>query len=488
MIFRQVFDEKLAQYAYLVACERTGEAILVDPERDVDRYIRLAEREGVRIVAVAETHIHADFLSGARELADRYGARLFLSGAGGEDWRYEWIEDGDYDVRLLADGDDLSIGEIRIDVLHTPGHTPEHLSLLVTDGGGGADRPMGLLTGDFVFVGDLGRPDLLESAAGMAGEMEPAARRLFHSAERFLELPDHAQVWPGHGAGSACGKSLGAVPQSTVGYERFENGAIRAMREGEEAFVQEILSDQTDPPLYFARMKRLNQHGVPPLGPLPVPRPLAASDVGPLAARLTEGEVAVIDTRVNTRAFMRRHLPGSLYAPLERAFPTDVGSVLDDPGLPIYLVLEEGRVEEAVRDLVRIGFDRIEGTLTPETLEAFFGGDEGERTGTRAAIPEIDFDELERERHDEGALVLDVRYGTEHAEAHVPGAMNVAYTRLPERLREIPADRTLLVHCSTGVRSAVAAAYLAREGRSVKYVGGRFSRWRKEHGEAGAGR
>ena len=173
MLFRMIYDEKLAQGAYLIGCQRTGEAIVIDPERDVDRYIRLAQQEGLRITAVAETHIHADFLSGARELAERVGAKVYVSDEGDADWKYQWLDaksgGGSYDHQLLRDGDRFSVGNIEFHVMHTPGHTPEHISFLVTDHGGGADEPMGIVTGDFLFVGDLGRPDLLETAAGQAG-------------------------------------------------------------------------------------------------------------------------------------------------------------------------------------------------------------------------------------------------------------------------------------------------------------------------------
>ena len=164
LLFRQIEDDKLAQYAYLVGCQKTKEALIIDPERDVDRYVAVAAAAGLEIVAVAETHIHADFLSGARELAEQHGVRLYLSKEGGPDWQSFWAQDSDYDVRFLADGDTFKVGNIEVKALHTPGHTPEHMSFLITDLGGGADAPMGMATGDFVFVGDLGRPDLLESA------------------------------------------------------------------------------------------------------------------------------------------------------------------------------------------------------------------------------------------------------------------------------------------------------------------------------------
>ena len=218
MFMRMIYDEKLAQAAYLLGCQRTGEAIVIDPERDVDRYVDLAAENGLRIVATAETHIHADFLSGSRELAEQVNAKVYVSDEGDADWKYQWL-DG-YEHQLLRDGDTFSVGNIDFQVMHTPGHTPEHIAFVVTDRGGGATEPIAIATGDFVFVGDLGRPDLLETAAGQAGAMEPSARRLYKTVGRLADIPDFVQVWPAHGAGSACGKALGAVPMSTVGYEK----------------------------------------------------------------------------------------------------------------------------------------------------------------------------------------------------------------------------------------------------------------------------
>ncbi|MCP4938870.1 MAG: MBL fold metallo-hydrolase, partial [Phycisphaeraceae bacterium] len=260
MLFRLIYDDDLAQASYLVGCQRTGEAIVFDPERDIDRYLDLAAAQGLRIVAAAETHIHADFLSGVREFAVRGNAKAYVSGEGGADWQSEWVDGCDH--RVLRDGDTFEVGNIRFTAVHSPGHTPEHLSYLVTDLGGGADTPMGVITGDFVFVGDLGRPDLLESAAGIEGMMEPSARTLAASAQGFLRFDDHLQVWPAHGSGSACGKALGAVPQSTVGYERRFNHAL-SLAGDEQAFVDHILAGQPEPPAYFARMKAWNRDGVP---------------------------------------------------------------------------------------------------------------------------------------------------------------------------------------------------------------------------------
>lgn len=477
MLLRQIFDPKLAQYAYLIGCQRTGEALIIDPERDVDRYLTLAAEEGLRITAVAETHIHADFLSGARELAERGGVTLYLSAEGGADWQYEWAAPAEakprgYQVRLLHDDDTFRVGNIEIRALHTPGHTPEHLSFLVTDHGGGASEPMGIASGDFVFVGDLGRPDLLESAAGMAGQKDPSARALYRSTERFLALPDFLQVWPAHGAGSACGKALGAVPTSTVGYEKRTNAALDAARQGETAFVESILAGQPEPPPYFATMKRLNREGPPILGGLPEPRPLAAVQLAEILDRSeTDGvDRVVVDTRLDRRGFMAGHLAGAIYAPLDRSFPTIVGSYLR-PEQEIVLVVEEDRLDEAVRDLVRIGLDRVSAYIEPETLE------DPALAPHRRAIPVIDFVVAENRRDQPGVTVLDVRRATEYAEEHLPGSVNIAHTRLLPRLDEVPASDEILVYCRSGARAASAVSALERAGRRVVLVDDLLARW-----------
>ncbi len=459
MFFRQIFEPKLAQNAYLIGCQQTGEAIVIDPMRDVDRYIDIAAEEDLKIVAVTETHIHADYLSGARELAARVGATAYLSDEGDDDWKYQWSGDAEHEVRLLHHGDTFSIGKIELEAVHTPGHTPEHLSFMVTDRGGGANEPMGMASGDFVFVADLGRPDLLESAAGVAGQMEPSARTLYRSVQRFLELPDYLQVWPGHGAGSACGKALGAVPDTTVGYERRFNAAIAAAARGEDAFVDAILEGQPEPPLYFGRMKRLNKEGPVLLGDLPRPAALAAEELAALAGRQ---DVAVVDTRLDRQAYMAGHLPGSLYAPLDRTFPTITGSYIE-AGMPIYLIAEADRVDEAVRDLVRIGLDEIVGYAPPELLT---------EVGPTLPLATTEVADFARAAELSGAdsLYLDVRRQTEFDAGHVPDAHNIAHTRLLARAGEIERDKRLLVYCRTGARAAAASSLLERLGHDVVYV------------------
>lgn len=465
MYFKQIFEPNLAQYAYLIGCQRTGEALVIDPMRDVDRYVELAQAEGLRIVAVAETHIHADYLSGAREFADRFGVRLYLSDEGDEDWKYRWAVSGAYDFVPVLHGDTFNVGNIGFTVVHTPGHTPEHICFLVTDHGGGADAPMGIASGDFVFVGDLGRPDLLETAAGQAGARTPAAKALYRSVQQFLELPEYLQLWPGHGAGSACGKALGAVPESTVGYEKRFNGSIQAALRGEDAFVEAILDGQPEPPLYFARMKRDNKNGPPLLGALPQPARLDAAAVQEHVGNL---RVALLDVRADRSAFMRSHVPGSLYAPLDNAFPTVAGSYIFPEETIILLVEDEAQVPEAVLNLIRIGLDRVEGYALLADLEGRI-----EMTATR----EINTADLEDWRHRPGMAVLDVRRSAEFESRHIEGATNIAHTRLRAHLDTLPTTPTWLVHCRSGRRSAVATAMLERHGYQAVYVDGLFTEW-----------
>jgi hydroxyacylglutathione hydrolase len=476
MLMRMIYDDKLAQASYLIGCQRTGEAIVIDPERDIDRYIRFAEREDLRIVATAETHIHADFLSGSRELAERLGAHVYLSGEGGPDWQYGWLDrsisNGPYRHRILGDGDTFVIGNIEFRALHTPGHTPEHMCYAVTDRGSGATEPMGILTGDFIFVGDLGRPDLLETAAGQAGVKERSAHDLFHSVRRFSSMPEYLQLWPAHGAGSACGKALGAVPQTTMGYERRFNPAIRAASD-ETGFIDFILSGQPEPPLYFARMKKENRDGPAVLGALPMPQEMAAGELSMLDPQLA----VIADTRP-WDSFRRGHIRGALSIPLDNQFNTIAGSYIQAEQR-IYLVAPRSRVEEAVRDLVRIGLDNILGYVEPAAMDQYAAA--GGRT---VAIEEITPAGLKRQRASDAVLVLDVRRAAEFASERIPGAVNIAHTRLAERLSELPRDRPIVVQCRSGVRSARASALLKREGfKDVANLAGGIVAWEDEGGE-----
>jgi hydroxyacylglutathione hydrolase len=465
MLFRQIFDPKLAQYSYVIGCQATGDAIVVDPMRAVDTYFDVAAREGLRIVAAADTHIHADYLSGLRELAERPGVTVYASGEGGSDWQFEWLRGHGYAQRIVRHGDHFMVGNVRFDVIFTPGHTPEHVCFLVTDTASGSPIPVGLLSGDFVFVGDLGRPDLLETAAGQAGTMEASARTLYRSLVHFRALHPAVQVWPAHGAGSACGKALGALPMSTVGYELAANAALRAAT-SEDAFVAYILDGQPEPPLYFARMKRDNRGGPPVLGKLPAPRRMLPGKLADLAGATG---VAVLDTR-EWSAYAHAHLPGALFAPLNRAFNTIAGSYVPEKTV-IYLIVEEGRLREAVVDLVHVGLDDVAGYATPEMFLEYAA------RGKVAKVAEIEVDDVERAVA-AGAFLLDVRRAAELAETgRIPGAHNIAHTRLLERIAEVPKNRPVVVYCRTGRRSTYAAGLLDRLGYRATNVAGGIESW-----------
>lgn len=467
MLVRQVYDAKLAQYAYLIGCPATGEAAVIDPERDIDRYLALADSKNLRIVAAIDTHIHADYLSGLREFAER-GVTVYASDEGGPDWRYEWLIGSRYDCVLLNDGDTFHVGNIEFRAVHTPGHTPEHLSYLIRDTGGGADEAIAIASGDFVFVGDVGRPDLLETAAGLHGTMESGARQLFHSLERFRGLPEYLQVWPAHGAGSACGKALGDIPLSTVGYE-LRNNASLAAAASERSFVDYILAGQPEPPPYFARMKRDNRAGPNVLGAVPQPRQLDLEDLHDLVGTT---DAVILDTR-ERHDFFAGHLRGAILAELDYQFCTIAGSYIDE-NEALYLVVDEARVDEAVRALIRIGLDDVRGFMTPRTLSRFASAG-GPLEHTEA----IDMREMERRRNaDDAVRILDVRGKAEFDSRHVPDALNIAHTRLRTRLEEVPRDAQLLVHCRSGGRSAAAVSLLARLGYHATQVDDRIDRWR----------
>ena len=461
MLLKRFYDAGLAQASYLIGCQATGESIVVDPNRDVEQYVRAAADEGVKITHVTETHIHADFVSGSRELAARAGAQLLLSDEGGADWSYAFAEtDG---ARLLKDGDTIRVGKVRLDVHHTPGHTPEHLSFIVTDSAA-TDRPMGVLTGDFLFVGDVGRPDLLERAAKIAGTMDASSRALYHSVQRFKQLQDYLQLWPGHGAGSACGKSLGAVPSTTLGYERLANWALTAPNE--EAFVADVLAGQPDPPRYFAQMKRINRDGPRVLGGVArVPR----LDDSQLESVLRNGRL-VVDTR-SAVVFASGHVPGTINLPLNRNFTTWAGSLL--PYDQDFLLIADGAPDDAVRALRMIGLERVSGWFGTSAVEAWRSA--GHAIGVTQQLSPADLDKLMQA----GAVeVVDVRDPSEWSASHLPRVANLPLGQLPDRLAELPRDRPIAVHCQGGGRSAIAASVLRANGfANVSNVPGGFGAW-----------
>ena len=466
MFLRRFYDDGLAQASWMIGCQKTGDAIVIDSNRDIRQYLEAAAAEKLRITQVTETHIHADFVSGTRELARATGAALLLSAEGGPDWQYAFAAtDG---ARLLRDGDVITVGNIRIAVLHTPGHTPEHLSFLVTDTAA-ASEPIGIVTGDFVFVGDVGRPDLLEKAAKVANTMEAGARQLFHSLERFRALPDFVQVWPGHGAGSACGKALGAIPTSTVGYEKRFNWGVATTDEA--TFVRMVLEGQPEPPLYFAEMKRINRDGPAILGGFPSP---TAGDRDALERALA-AEAVVIDTRP-AAVFGAGHVPGTLNIPLNKSFSTWAGWLVSYD-IDIQLIADDERaMASAVRELAMIGLDRVTGWYPSAVVTAW--RDAGRHLGMIATLEPATLAPMLAA---DAVTLLDVRNRSEWEAGHLPHAHHIPLGHLAARLAEVPRDRPVVVQCQSGARSAIAASHLRRLGRSdVSDLLGGFQRWATE--------
>jgi hydroxyacylglutathione hydrolase len=457
MLLKYFYDQGLAHASYMVGCQRSGEAIVIDPGRSVDQYIKAAEAEGMRIVGSAETHIHADFVSGSRELADRVGAKLYLSDDGPADWKYTYADQ--YDAVLVKDGDVFKVGNIKFEVLHTPGHTPESISFMLTDEGGGANEPMGIFTGDFVFVGSIGRPDLLETAAGMIGTAETGARQLYHSMLKFRQLPDHLQVWPAHGAGSACGKGLGAIPSSTVGYEKRFNPALQYT--DEQQFVDYILADQPETPFYFAVMKRVNKVGPELLRNL---KPVDAID----PARLpdTAKKELVVDTSPSAE-FSKAHVAGTINVP--------AGSLVQWAGFfvdydkPVYLLTESATLENQLRSLRSIGIDHVEG---------FFDAKAVEKAGLRTASYSNASPQDLKPRIDSGEMnLVDVRAETEFSAGHIAGAKHHFLGRLLREAVEIDRTKPIVAQCLGGGRSAIATSVLRRAGFDVTNMQGGYKAW-----------
>ncbi|MGA9227060.1 MAG: MBL fold metallo-hydrolase [Mesobacillus sp.] len=454
MYFKSFFDEQLAHMSYLIGCQRTGEAIVIDPARNIQPYFDVAKKEGFNISAATETHIHADYLSGARELAHHHGAKLYVSDEGDKDWKYQYVDQ--YEHELLTEGSTFKIGNIHFDVIHTPGHTPESISFLLTDKGGGANEPMGIFTGDFLFVGDVGRPDLLEKAAGVAGTSESGARQMFESLRKVEKLSDFLQVWPAHGAGSACGKSLGAVPMSTLGYEKKFNWAFQIKEE--EKFIEELLAGQPEPPKYFAQMKKLNKTGPELLRKEETPK-VSLSDAA---------NAVVVDTRP-AKEFAAGHAEDTINIPYNKSFTNWSGWLLNYDQ-DIVLIAEQDQLADIKKSLQSIGLDQVTGYVVPTELSR----DLEEYKN----IPASNAKEL---MEDEDYFVIDVRNQSEWDSGHIPGGHHLMLGTLTDNLDEIPKDKKIIAHCQSGARSAIGTSLLLKNGfKDVLNLEGGFSAWEKE--------
>jgi glyoxylase-like metal-dependent hydrolase (beta-lactamase superfamily II)/rhodanese-related sulfurtransferase len=449
--FTQYYLDCLSQASYLIADETTRQAVVVDPRRDVAEYLEDARARGLTVVGVIDTHFHADFLAGHLELAAATGA---------------WIGFGrraeaDFPIRKLADGERISLGDVTLEIMETPGHTPESISVLVfehaTD-----EVPYGVLTGDALFIGDVGRPDLLASIGVTADEL---GRMLYSSIRRLMELPDRVRVFPAHGAGSACGKNLSTERQSTIGEQRAMNYACQPMSEQE--FVALVTEGQPSAPDYFLYDAVLNrrEHAVFDAEAEPVPL-----DISDVLARQDSGAL-LLDAR-DAQDFAAAHLTGSVNVPADGRFAETAGMVVS-PDREIVVVTPQGRESEIVVRLARIGFDKVRGYLR-EPEAAFLAAPDRVVRASRLTARELD----EALHRPEPPVVLDVRNVGELIAGSIPGARNIPLAQLPRRLSEVPRDRPVVIHCAGGYRSSVAASLLRHEGwTDVSDLLGGYSAW-----------
>ncbi|HZQ42373.1 MAG TPA: MBL fold metallo-hydrolase [Acidobacteriaceae bacterium] len=441
----------LAQYSYVVSSE--GRCIVIDPIRDTDRYVQFLEERGLTLSAVVETHIHADFASGAKALAEATGAELALSAHDdGEHYQYLMPH------RSLQHGERIEIGSVRLEALHTPGHTPEHLSFVLYDTTRSETEPLALFSGDFLFVGSVGRPDLLGEDAKLG-----LAHELFHSLHRRMDaLPDSVQVYPGHGAGSLCGAGMSERAESTLGYERRTNPLFGL---SEDAFVAEILRSVPPMPAYYPRMKELNSRGAVGVSPLPGGISLSAAEVRALAGAR---DVVVLDLR-RPEAFGGAHVPGAINIGAGQNLSLWAGWLLD-PQSRILLINDKGDDEETRRGLVRVGLDNIVGFLKQGMPAWINSGLEFERT------TQLSTEEVRKGSADK--LVLDVRSDAEWKAGHIEGAKHIMLGDLPSSIAGLPSDRPIVSVCGSGYRSSIASSLLARSrSQQSESMDGGMSAW-----------
>ena len=455
MILQQFYLNCLAHASYLVGDEHAGVAAVIDPQRDIEQYVAYAQEHGMRITHVFLTHLHADFLAGHLELRDRTGAIICLGAKAS----------AEYSFLPMQDHDSIDLGRVRIEVLETPGHTPESISLLVFDLERGVTHPHAVLTGDTLFVGDVGRPDLRAALGWSAASL---GNLLYDSLRtKLLPLPDDSLVYPAHGAGSLCGKALGRETFSTIGEQRRSNYALQPM--GRDAFVELVTADQPDAPAYFIYDAVLNAREHPTLDqslaaglkPLPLDEVLDRQRAG----------AQVLDTR-EPAEFAAAHLTGTLNIGLGGQYATWAGTMLD-PKRPIVIIAELGREQESEMRLGRIGFDSVVGYLQ-DGLHSLASRPELS-TSTERVSPAL---AAERLLAAEPPQVVDVRSPREYAAKHIDGSVNLPLNHLAERAQELPADRPLLVHCAGGYRSSIGASLLRQRGLNrVSELAGGLAAW-----------
>jgi glyoxylase-like metal-dependent hydrolase (beta-lactamase superfamily II)/rhodanese-related sulfurtransferase len=458
MILQQFYLNCLAHASYLVGDERTRTAAVVDPQRDVDRYLTFAREHDLTIRHVFLTHLHADFIAGHLELRDRAGAAIYL-GARAK---------AEYAFTPLADGDRVEFGRVRLQAIETPGHTPESISIAVYDLDASDAEPYAVLTGDTLFVGDVGRPDLRAALGWSAADL---GHMLYDSLRnKLLPLPDTSLVYPAHGAGSLCGKAIGKETVSTIGEQRRSNYALQPMTR--QAFVDLVTADQPDAPPYFTYDAVLNSKERPTLDQSLAAglKPMTLDQV--LELQRAGGQV--LDTRDPTD-FAAAHLAGSLNIGLGGQYATWAGTILDREH-PIAIVADPGRENESAVRLGRIGFDHVVGYLN-EGLRSVEARPELTATTERVSP------QLAAERLASGDwIALDVRAPGERTQKRVARSLHIPLNQLAQRLDEIPLDRKILVYCAGGYRSSIAASVMQRHERAkVAEIAGGISAWETAH-------
>jgi hydroxyacylglutathione hydrolase len=448
---RQFEVPGLAQYSYLIASQ--GEAIVIDAARDIDIYTSYAAEHGLRITHVTETHIHADFASGSAALAAATGAELAVSGYDhGEIYRYSMLH------RKLRDGDSISIGRLRLQPLHTPGHTPEHLSFVLFDPDLHGSSPVAIFTGDFLFAGSLGRPDLLGEESKVA-----LAHDLFRSArERIAHLPNDVVVYPGHGAGSLCGAGIGSSAKTTLGYERSAQPLLRLTQ---QEFVAEVLATIPPLPVYYPRMKRLNAAGAQAYD---AAAPITALEAAEVASHSSSGDTVLLDVR-DVESFAQSHIPGAISLGAGDNLPLWAGWLLQSQ-LRLVLIDQAGstaEMQEVRRALARVGLDQVDGMLA-DGMQRWLA--EGRETRT---VPLMDSAKLDAA----DVLLLDVRSADEWSARHIPGTLNIPLGDLPQRLAGLPKGRDIVTVCGSGYRASAAASLVAAAGLPVASLRGGMAAW-----------
>ncbi len=464
MIFKTIESEGLAHFSYFIGDESAGIAAVVDPRRDIDIYINISNETKTHIAYIFETHVHADFLSGARELAAKTGAKILA----GKDANFQ------FDFKKLEEGEVIELGDLKFKVIHSPGHTPEMINLLIS-GGTGSERPWGLFSGDTIFSGEIGRPDLLGE-----GTERKLASMLYHTLHnKILNLGDDIIIYPGHGKGSPCGAAIGDRMTTTIGYEKNNNPDLKIF--SEEKFINKILSSLSPAPKYYPRMKKINAEGPEILGSLPY---IKSIELDEFKDEMKKEETIIVDAR-EIEAFGGAHIPSSINISLRSAFPIWTGWILDetfpvwagrmlDENSKILLVLpDHSTIETIARHLVRLGYKNIGGYLQPGIKGWIESGEHFE------SLNLISVHKLKNMMDSgEDFQLLDVRREDEWKEEHIPGAENIYVPFLKKELNRLEKDKRVVTYCGSGYRASIAASILKRSGfEKINNVPGSMSAW-----------